>query len=312
MPYPQPILFLESRTDQHRIPVCQWRPATAAKAVVHISHGMAEHSGRYQELAKLLTSQGFLVYAHDHRGHGATISSTDNTLNQGHFGDQNGWKNVVEDLKMVVDYIFSENQGVPCFLLGHSMGSYILQSYLIRYNPQIAGSILSGSNYVSGPLLTLGKLVSKFEVWRQGGHGNSPIIHQLTFGGYNRKFKPDTTEFDWLSRDPESVRQYAEDPLCGFRCTNQLWCDLFGGLQVICSVENLKKINNQLPILIMGGDKDPVSAPDGLKQLEAACIKSGHEQITLKVYPNARHELFHEVNRQEVFDHLIKWLKSHL
>lgn len=312
MPYPQPILFLESRTDQHRIPVYQWRPDTAAKAIVHISHGMAEHSGRYQELAKLLASQGFLVYTHDHRGHGATISSTDYTSNQGHFGDRNGWKNVVEDLKRVVDYIFSENQGVPYFLLGHSMGSYILQSYLIRHNPQITGTILSGSNYVPAPLLTLGKLVSRLETCRQGGMGNSPVIHQLTFGGYNRGFKPNVTDFDWLSRDPESVRKYAEDPLCGFRCTNQLWHDLFGGLQEICSFENLRKINDQLPVLIIGGDKDPVSAPAGLNKLETAFIKSGHQHTTLKLYPNARHELFHEVNHLEVFAQLLSWLEKNI
>ncbi|MFK0571042.1 lysophospholipase [Endozoicomonas sp.] len=312
MSYPQPVFFLENSTDKHRIPVYQWQPVTGAKAIVHISHGMAEHSGRYQELANLLTSQGFIVYAHDHRGHGATITKADGISNQGHFGDRNDWDNVIHDLKHVVDSIISEHPGIPCFLLGHSMGSYILQSYLSRYSPDINGIILSGSNYVPKPLLTLGKAIARLEIWRQGTSGNSPVIHQMTFADYNRKFKPNITDFDWLSRDPESVQKYATDPLCGFACTNQLWADLFQGLQEICSLDTLAKIHQQLPIMIIGGDKDPVSAPNGLKRLEKAFTASGHENTLLKLYSGARHELFHEVNRQEIHGELIQWLENHL
>ncbi|WP_422446477.1 alpha/beta hydrolase [Endozoicomonas sp. ALB091] len=307
---PPSLVTINSQSGHHRIPVYQWLAKKSPKAVLHISHGMAEHSARYQELAEQLTRRGFHVYAHDHRGHGATINK-DKTSSQGHFGDHDGWNNVVQDLKRVVDHTLAQHTTLPCFLLGHSMGSYILQSYLGRHNPNISGAILSGSNLVAKPLLMLARLVAKIETLRQGVMGHSPVIHQLTFAGYNNRFKPNTTEFDWLSRDPESVMRYVKDPLCGFRCSNQLWHDLFGGLQEISSTSLLKKINHQLPVLIIGGDQDPVSAPDGLKNLQTAWISSGHNNTTLTLYPGARHELFHETNHQEVIDQLCTWLEKH-
>ncbi|WP_419835554.1 alpha/beta hydrolase [Endozoicomonas atrinae] len=308
---PPSFVTINSQSSNHRIPVYQWLAEKNPKAVIHISHGMAEHGPRYQELAEQLTMRGFHVYAHDHRGHGATIIQGQ-TSNQGHFGNHDGWNNVVQDLKLVVDHILAQHPSLPCFLLGHSMGSYILQSYLSRHNPKISGVILSGSNFVAKPLLLLGRLVAKLETLRQGIMGYSPVIHQLTFAGYNSSFKPNMTEFDWLSRNPELVKQYVRDPLCGFRCSNQLWYDLFGGLQEICSKNTLKKINHQLPILIMGGDRDPVSAPDGLKDLQKALINSGHSNTTLMLYPDARHELFHETNNKEVIDQLCVWLNRHI
>ena len=311
MPYPKPAFFLENHTDKHSIPVYHWEPVEAAKAIIHISHGMAEHGARYHGLAEQLTAQGYIVYSHDHRGHGATINDSENDSPQGHFADQGGWNSVVLDLKMVADHIHTQHASLPCFLLGHSMGSYILQSYLSRYNPTISGTILSGSNYVAKPLLILGRLVAKIETLHQGRMGYSPVIHQLTFAGYNNNFKPNTTEFDWLSRNPESVKRYVTDPLCGFRCSNQLWYDLFGGLQEICSEHRLKKISGQLPVLILGGDQDPVSAPNGLERLHKAFIRSGHSNTTLLLYPDARHELFHETNSPEVIDQLCTWLKKH-
>ncbi|USE34630.1 alpha/beta hydrolase [Endozoicomonas sp. SCSIO W0465] len=313
MTYPEStpsLVTITTPAGNHRIPVYQWLAENNQKAVVHISHGMAEHGARYQELAEQLAMRGFHVYAHDHRGHGATIKK-DKTAKQGHFGDHDGWNHVVQDLKLVVDHIIAQHASLPCFLLGHSMGSYILQSYLGRYNPPISGAILSGSNYVTKPLLMLARLVCKIEILRQGVMGHSPVIHQLTFAGYNNRFKPNTTEFDWLSRNPESVERYIRDPLCGFRCSNQLWYDLFGGLQEISTKNTLKKINNQLPILIIGGDQDPVSAPDGLKDLQQAFISSGHGNTTLTLYPEARHELFHETNHQEVITQLCNWLDKH-
>ncbi|WP_422459476.1 alpha/beta hydrolase [Endozoicomonas sp. ALB115] len=225
---PPSLVTINSQSGHHRIPVYQWLAKKSPKAVLHISHGMAEHSARYQELAEQLTRRGFHVYAHDHRGHGATINK-DKTSSQGHFGDHDGWNNVVQDLKRVVDHTLAQHPTLPCFLLGHSMGSSILQSYLGRHNPNISGAILSGSNLVAKPLLMLARLVAKIETLRQGVMGHSPVIHQLTFAGYNNRFKPNTTEFDWLSRNPESVMRYVKDPLCGFRCSNQLWHDLFGG-----------------------------------------------------------------------------------
>lgn len=308
MSYADQTLQLENLTPSspvHRIPLHAWFPEKPARAAIHISHGMAEYGGRYQQLARQFNAEGFKVYAHDHRGHGESPI-------KGHFTDKDGWKTVVSDQKTVVDYVLSENPGTPCFLLGHSMGSYILQAYLTENRPAIKGAILSGSNYVARPLLALARLVASIEIRRQGKTGNSPLIHELTFGGYNRRFKPNRTEFDWLSRAPEAVDAYANDPLCGFRCTNQLWADIFEGLTSICSPTALSHIDNNLPIQVMGGDQDPVSAPRGLHKLTEAIKASGNRDVSLTLYPGARHELFNETNRKQVFEQLIQWLENHI
>ena len=275
---------------------------------------MGEHSARYAEVARQLNDIGLTVYAHDHRGHGATINGTaieSKGNKQGAFGD-NGWEAVILDVKQVVEHIREQHPQQPLFLLGHSMGSYMLQGYLHRYDPKVNGVILSSSNYIKKPLLTVARLIANLEVFRQGEDDFSPIIHQLTFAGYNRIFKPNTTEFDWLSRDPEPVLKYVNDPLCGFRCTNQLWKQLFDGLNEICSVQTLRRIHAELPVFIIGGAADPVSAPNALKHLYQAWVDSGHTNTTLKLYPEARHELFNETNREEVMGDLIHWLDSHI
>ena len=296
----------ESRTP---VPVYQWQTENDPKAVIHISHGMAEYGQRYHSLARELNEAGFLVYAHDHPGHGYRISLDEEHL-KGYFADQHGWSTAVHDLALVVNNITKDHPGLPCLLLGHSMGSYLLQSYLINSNPTICGAILSGSNFIAKPLLLVARLIAQFEVLRQGEKGNSRLINQLTFAGYNKQFKPNRTDFDWLSRDPQAVDAYISDPLCGFACTNQLWVDLFGGLQGICSHAALKNIDADLPILVLGGGKDPVSAPDRLQKLTSALQTAGIKDVSLQLYPDGRHEIFNETNREQVVQRLVQWIES--
>lgn len=296
--------------DGHNIPVFQW-PCDQAKAVVHISHGLSEYAQRYHSLALQLNDAGFEVFAHNHRGHGQSASQ--NAI----FAHKRGWDKVVEDLDIVVQSINEQSPGKPLFLLGHSMGSYILQSYLMRYSARsVAGSVLSGSNLAPQPLLTLARFIAQVEGYRQGKNGQSPIIYALVFGQYNRAFRPKRTEFDWLSRDPTAVDAYINDPLCGQRPGNQLWYDLFGGLKSISSVKALQQVSAELPILVMGGTHDPVSAPaappekNGQHKLSQALQKAGVKDVTLTLYPEGRHEMFNEINREQVVSDLIEWLES--
>ena len=310
MSEPDKTLYLatDSRTS---IPVYQWQTEKTPKAALHISHGMAEYGQRYHAFARALNKAGFVVYAHDHRGHGERIEM-DSNKQQGHFADQHGWSMAVHDLALTVNSIKQSHPDLPLFLLGHSMGSYLLQNYLVNCNPDINGAVLSGSNYVAKPMLLVARLITQLEIIRQGKKGNSSLINQLTFAGYNKQFKPSRTEFDWLSRDSESVDAYINDPLCGFSCTNQLWADLFSGLQTICSISSLKKINSETPILVLGGDKDPVSAPGRLQKLAAALQTAGVNDVSLQLYPEGRHEMFNETNREQVIQELIEWLENHL
>ena len=291
-------------SNGHTIPLYQWPTKLTPKAILHISHGMAEHGQRYQRLAEFFNNHGYIVYAHDHRGHGNTIPTT----GQGFFTEKDGWTKVVDDLNHVINHIENNHPELPVIALGHSMGSYILQSYLVRYNPRFAGCVLSGSNLAPKFLLYVARAIARFECLRQGDNGKSPIIKQLTFAQYSRAFKPRRTEFDWLSRDPVEVDNYVKNPICGFFCTNKMWHDLFGGLLEISTINNLQQINSEIPVLILGGEDDPVSAPDGQHKLASALNKAGLKNITLNLYPEGRHEMFNEINREQVTERLLQWI----
>lgn len=294
--------------DHSRLYVHAWRPMGNARAVVLFSHGMAEHAGRYDRLGKALMRAGFALYGADQRGHGH--SATYGTL--GHYADQDGWNKVVGDLATLKASIAVRHPGVPVFLLGHSMGSYIAQGYLLHHSASLQGVILSGSNYHPVTFYRSAALVARIERWRKGPTGRSALIEHLSFGSFNKRFKPARTCYDWLNRDPAEVDAYSNDPLCGFRCTNQLWMDLLGGLQQISKRSNLAQIDPGLPILIIGGECDPVSDGKRLTHLADALIGTDHPFVTLKVYPQARHEILIETNREEVTRDLLAWLEQAL
>lgn len=295
--------------DGHSIFIRIWQPSQGEiKGIIKIAHGMAEHSGRYSELANYLVTAGYAVIAHDHRGHGQSIQQG----LAGHYGDNNGWDLVISDMGAVSQFARTEFPEAPLFELGHSMGSFILQQYLIREQPMIAGIILSGSNYSSPFKYLAARPVAQLECKRQGKHGHSPLIRHLSFGSFNNRFKPARTQFDWLSRDPEQVDAYIQDPLCGFDCTNQLWLDLLGGLTEISRPQALRRIPD-VPIFILGGSLDPVGQQgQGLKKLAKVLQATGHRSVELKLYPEGRHEMFNETNRQEVFCDLHHWLDRQL
>ena len=300
--------FWLTASDRSRLFVKQWLPTPPLKAIVLLAHGMAEHSARYQGLAQKLCEQGYGVYAPDLRGHGKTAEN--GTL--GHFADDDGWCKVVGDLASLNQHVGQQHPGVPILLIGHSMGSYIAQAYLLHHSASLHGAILSGSNFQPVALYGAARQIARVEKLRQGGKGRSALIERMSFGSFNNKFKPVRTPFDWLSRDPAEVDKYASDPLCGFRCTNQLWIDLLGGLQQSSKASNLAQIAPGLPLLVIGGECDPVSDGKRLKDLADALRSAGSQNLQLKIYPQARHELFNDTNRDEVIADVLAWIDQTL
>ncbi|WEZ87418.1 lysophospholipase [Pseudomonas sp. NyZ480] len=288
--------------------VHQWLPATPVKAAVLLVHGMAEHAGRYQRLGQALCNAGFALFAPDLRGHGRTAEGG----NFGLFAKQHGWNAVLNDLGVLTQHIGQQYPGTPLFMLGHSMGSYIAQAYLLHHSASLQGAILSGSNFQPAALYRAARLIARLEAWRQGPLGKSALIDWLSFGSFNKAFKPNRTAFDWLSRDPSEVDLYVNDPLCGFRCTNQLWLDLLQGLAQISQAKHLAQIDPNLPILVMGGECDPVSAGKRLTHLADALRATGNRHVQLRVYAQARHEVLNETNRDEVTANLLGWLEQAL
>lgn len=300
--------FILSATDEHNIFVRSWMPSRKKiKGIVHISHGMAEHSARYADTAEQLCAAGYMVFAHDHRGHGNSMRRS----LAGQYAEKNGWSLVKSDLSLVQAHITNLHPDQPLFLLGHSMGSFISMSYLIDFNPRLAGVILSGSNYDHPIRYRALKPVIKAEKLRIGAAGKSPLIEFLTFGSFNKGVTNPTTRFDWLSRDENEVAKYMSDEACGFLCTNQLWDDLTDGLINISSNTQLTKIASNLPIYLFAGCKDPVGENSkGVRRLTHKLISTGHTDVTCKLYPDGRHEMLNETNKADVVENLIAWMST--
>lgn len=289
--------------------VRSWLPNAAPKAVIQIAHGMAEHSARYLWLAQQFNEAGYVVYANDHRGHGETAVAQQ--LPHGFFANKQGWEKVVDDIAAVNRCIKESHPGLPVLLLGHSMGSHIGQSYLIRYGNSIDAAMLSGTTGAAGPLRYVGKLVAFLEGLRVGKRGASALLDGSSYDAFNKPFKPARTRFDWLSSDPAQVDAYVNDPWCGFSCSPSMWADLLGGIGFNQRDSNLKTIPKTLPIVLITGENDTSNGGvGGVRALEKRYRAAGIKRLQVTTYPNGRHEMFNEVNREQVAQDTIAWFDS--
>jgi alpha-beta hydrolase superfamily lysophospholipase len=281
--------------------------AGAPKGAVAIAHGMAEHAARYDEFARYLNARGYVVEAHDHRGHGLTAPSPSPEA-LGHFADDNGWALVVSDVVERLEDMRRRHPGLPLTLFSHSMGSFMAQQCLYQAPDLLDAVILSGSSGKPPRIAGLGRLIARLERLRLGKRGRSALLETMSFGRFNRRFAPNRTNFDWLSRDPAAVDAYIADPLCGFRCTNQLWIDLLDALPRIARPFNRRRIPEPMPVMILSGDADPVGIE--LSELiggyRGACL----QHLAVRLYPGGRHEMLNETNKAEVFADVAAWLDA--
>ena len=305
--------FFVASQDNHKIFVRKWSPDTptpAPRAVVHLLHGMAEHCSRYEPIAQRLVEQGYVVYAHDHRGHGHSVPQGGLL---GHYANTNGWSLVLADVHKINDLIHRQYPGAPVILIGHSMGSFITQSYLVRHGRTVDAAVLSGPTLGTPMAIRSGRMLAQLEKLRIGAKGRSNLIDRVTFATYNRQIsKHPRTDYDWLSRDESEVNQYIEDPLCGFLCTTQLWLDLVGAMDFLSRPANIRKIPGDLPMYLLAGELDPVSHdPEvhGVERLANHLRSNGIKSVTTRLYPECRHEIFNELNRDQVVDDLLGWLE---
>lgn len=296
--------------DGHRIPLRHW-PVDAPRAAIHIVHGMSEHSGCYSDIAALLNAQGYAVFAHDHRCHGLAAPAGE----LGNVSALQHWTGVCHDMALVNAEIHQRYPELPVIVIGHSMGSFVSQYFAQHYPEQLNLLLLEGSSYEAPWFTSLASnVIGRFECWRQGENGRSPIIHALSFGGFNKRFKQPRTDFDWISRSEAFVDRYVADPLCGFQTSNGYWRDFLQGLSALYQPANLKKVRPDLPIYLFSGDRDPVGHMGrGVERLARAYREvTGSRDVTLRLYPEARHDILHESNRDEIVTDLLGWIKRHL
>lgn len=286
-----------------------WDDVDRERGVVQIAHGMAEHCYRYDYLAKKLNENGFVVYANDHRGHGYTEKDKSNL---GYYADENGWHKVRDDMKTLTDIIKEKHNGSNLFLFGHSMGSFLSRAYIQNYGKELTGVILSGTGGNPGIIGKIGKMIADGEVKKKGPKHRSEKMDKMSFGKFNNEFKPNKTEFDWLSRDEKEVEKYIKDEFCGFLCTSKFFSDLLGGIIEINKKENILNIPKNLPIFLISGDKDPVGGnKKGVLQAYISYADAKIEDVSYKFYKDARHEIMNEINKEEVIVDVVNWINSH-
>ena len=296
--------------DGAKVFVYCWLPDSKPVAAVQISHGMAEHAARYERFAEALTKAGFAVYANDQRGHGKTAGSLEAV---GWIAEKDGSDLVLDDMHRLTDTIKKENPGVPLFLFGHSMGSFLSRSYIGRWGGELKGVVLSGTGGNPGLLGKVGIMVAGLEKALRGGKAKSQLMTSLSFGAYNKPFKPNRTDFDWLSRDNAEVDKYVADPYCGGVFSAGFWNDFLKELGSLYRPDYLSRIPKDLPVYLFSGEKDPVgNNAKGVNEVYDSYKKAGIKDVTMKIYPDGRHEMLNETNRTEVFKDVIDWLKKHL
>ncbi len=278
------------------------------RAIVQIAHGMAEHGERYEEFARFLNENGISVCIADHIGHGKSVLNAAEE-NYGYFGEKDGDKHLADDQAKLTDLIKKENPGVPYFIFGHSMGSFIARRYCAFYSDKVDGAVFCGTAGAN-PAVAVGKAVCAVERAFKGSKHKSKLIDKMAFGTYNKRTEK-KTPFDWLTRDEEIVRKYIEDKWCGFLFTVNGYRDLFSLLQYVNSDEWYNKIPADFPVFLIAGEEDPVGAYGKVvhEVYEKLCA-SGHNNVDIKLYSGARHEICHELCKTEVFEDVLAFLNK--
>jgi len=283
---------------------------TEAKANVIIIHGMAEHAQRYDHFAAFLNKNGFNVYAYDQRGHGKTAG---NIEKQGFFAEKDGWNKVVADLKIIIETANADFPDLPVFLFGHSMGTFVTRTFITDYDDCMSGVILSGTTGSAGLLGKIGIFLTNIIMLFKKKNSPSPLMDSLSFGDFNKAFKPNRTKFDWLSRDEAQVDKYVDDPYCGAVFSVGFYKDMMKGLEYVNKPNIAAKVRKDLPMYLFAGDKDPVSKNGKqVKDVFEMYKNAGVSDISMKLYEGARHETLNETNKDDVYNDVLNWLNNHL
>lgn len=301
--------YFPSRDNKTKIHAVRWTPESEKPfCIVQIVHGMAEYIERYEELAQFLVKHNVVVTGEDHLGHGKSISEG---KNPGYFCEQDPATVVVRDVHRLKKMTQEAYPGVPYILLGHSMGSFIARNYLCRYGSGIDGALILGTGMQPGALLAVSKLIAGLQKIFFGDNHISKFIDRAAFGGYNKKFSPQRTSVDWLSKDEAKVDEYIADPLCGFTFTVNGFRTLFTLISRIRKTENLEKIPKELPVHFASGEDDPVgNYGRGVRAAYKSLENVGMENLSIKLYPADRHELHNETDREQVMEDLWQWIEK--
>ena len=297
----------DGKTKLHGI---VWEPETSPRAILQISHGMVEYVERYEGFAKFLNEHGILVAGNDHLGHGKSYTEE---WQKGYFAKEKGDICALQDLHRMTLLLQKKYPDIPHFLFGHSMGSFFARRYLCMYPNEIDGAIICGTGWKPSFILKGGLMVVKLLSLLRGDKYRSAFVTKLAFGSINKAFEPVKTSKDWLSRNEREVQKYIDDPKCGFLFTLNGYRVLFRSMLLAQDKILLQNMDEDLPVLFISGEMDAVGDfGKGVKKAVNAFHQSGMEDVECILYPDCRHELVNELNKEEVFRDVLEWLEFHM
>ncbi len=297
-----------SKDSKTRIHGIEWIPDGDVKAVLQMCHGMVEYIDRYDEFARYLAERGYYVVGHDHLGHGKSIQ---NKEYYGFFHETHGNEYVIGDIHRVRMMTQKKYPDIPYFMLGHSMGSFLLRQYLTMEGKGLAGAIIMGTGYQPLTVLMAGQKVCQAVARVKGWKYRSEFVNSLSFGSFNKKFEPAETPRDWVTSDKEKRAAYVKDPLCGFTFTVSGYYHMFEGMKVLETKGSVEKIPADLPVFFVSGQDDPVGDfGKGVTKVYEKYKKAGIKNVDMKLYPEDRHEILNETDREQVYEDLYQWLED--
>ena len=296
--------FLSS--DGHTwIHALHWIPEGEVNAILQIAHGMVEHIERYDEFASYLAKHGIYVTGHSHLGHGKSMDSKEK---MGYFAEPDGNRCLLEDIHQLRMETQKQYLNIPYFMLGHSMGSFLIRQYLGVYGKRLSGAIIMGTGEQPGLILAGGKLVCKAIAVFKGWEHRSDFVNSFVVGGFEKKMGK-----GWLSRNEENVRKYAADPLSGFVFTLNAFYHMFNGMSRMNAQEKNGKIQKELPVLFVAGAEDPVgNNGKGVEKVYQQYVEKGAKNAKIKLYPHDRHEILNELDKDVIYEDLLNWILTNI
>lgn len=294
-----------SHDGKTRIHAVRWIPEGEVKAVVQISHGMVEFIERYDEFAAYMAKRGILVTGNDHLGHGYSVGTHED---YGYFSEKNGNAVLIGDIHRLRRITRKKYPQVSYFLLGHSMGSFLVRQYLCQHGEGLSGAVIMGTGYKSRELVRVGMRVCKALAAIKGWHYRSRVVDAMAFGGFNRHLRHPRTDRDWLTKEESIIDAYVADERCQFMFTLNGYYNMFLNIYKLSFPDFLKQMPKTLPVLFVSGEEDPVGGyGKGVEKAVRDFKWAGMKKIECRLYPGDRHEILNELDREEIYEELYEW-----
>ncbi|HAS20363.1 MAG TPA: alpha/beta hydrolase [Lachnospiraceae bacterium] len=301
--------FTYRSTDGHtRIHAIEWVPEGEVRGVLQLIHGMVEYIGRYDRFARFMASHGWYVVGNDHLGHGASVISE---KDYGYFGEPDGNRNVIMDIRKLHKHTKKKYPRVPYFILGHSMGSFLCRQYITRFGNDLTGAIIMGTGYQPGAVLSFGIALCRAVMKQKGAFYHSKLIYAMALGNNNARIRNPRTDSDWLTRDEAIVDAYRAHPWTHFTFTVNGYYHMFRGIEAAQKAANIRMIPYDMPLFIVSGTEDPVGAyGKGVEKVYQKYLENGLTDVRCKLYPGYRHELLNELDHEVVDRDILEWMES--